>query len=157
ALPIEAIPPGVDVKRFFPGTPETAAGDDAPFLPKLERLADPGLPPVITIARAEKTKNLFGILEAFASNAYVRGRANLIIATSCDDKMLETLNGRARELGIAGRTVILTGISQTNAQFYRFAARRGGVFVNAAFYEAFGLTLLEAAASGLPVVATRNG
>ncbi len=38
---------------------------------------------------------------------------------------------------------------------YRLAAARGGVFVNPALNEPFGLTLLEAAACGLPVAATR--
>ncbi len=40
---------------------------------------------------------------------------------------------------------------------YQWAARRHGVFVNPALNEPFGLTLLEAAAAGLPVVATQEG
>jgi sucrose-phosphate synthase len=40
---------------------------------------------------------------------------------------------------------------------YRLAARRRGVFVNPALTEPFGLTLIESAASGLPVVATADG
>jgi sucrose-phosphate synthase len=40
---------------------------------------------------------------------------------------------------------------------FRFAARTRGVFVNPALTEPFGLTLLEAAASGLPIVATHDG
>ena len=40
---------------------------------------------------------------------------------------------------------------------YRWAARRGGLFVNPALTEPFGLTLLEAAACGLPMVATDDG
>jgi sucrose-phosphate synthase len=40
---------------------------------------------------------------------------------------------------------------------YRLAARRHGVFVNPALTEPFGLTLIEAAASGLPIVATEHG
>jgi sucrose-phosphate synthase len=40
---------------------------------------------------------------------------------------------------------------------YRLAAASKGVFVNPALTEPFGLTLLEAAASGLPLIATENG
>ena len=43
------------------------------------------------------------------------------------------------------------------AEMYRIAARRKGVFVNPALTEPFGLTLLEAAACGLPLVATNDG
>jgi sucrose-phosphate synthase len=42
-------------------------------------------------------------------------------------------------------------------EVYRAVAASGGVFVNPALTEPFGLTLLEAAASGLPLVATENG
>ena len=42
-------------------------------------------------------------------------------------------------------------------QIYRLAASRRGVFINPALTEPFGLTLLEAAASGLPIVATEDG
>ena len=40
---------------------------------------------------------------------------------------------------------------------YRLAAKSKGVFINPALTEPFGLTLIEAAASGLPVVATEDG
>jgi sucrose-phosphate synthase len=40
---------------------------------------------------------------------------------------------------------------------YRMAARSKGVFINPALTEPFGLTLIEAAASGLPIVATNDG
>ncbi|MEM7600454.1 MAG: HAD family hydrolase, partial [Verrucomicrobiota bacterium] len=41
--------------------------------------------------------------------------------------------------------------------FYRYAAAKKGVFVNPALNEPFGLTVIEAAASGLPVLATNDG
>jgi len=40
---------------------------------------------------------------------------------------------------------------------YKLAAQTKGVFVNPALTEPFGLTLLEAAATGLPLVATNDG
>lgn len=42
-------------------------------------------------------------------------------------------------------------------ELYRIAASKKGVFVNPALTEPFGLTLLEASATGLPVVATHDG
>ena len=40
---------------------------------------------------------------------------------------------------------------------YRCAASRGGVFVNPALTEPFGLTLLEASSCGLPIISTDDG
>ena len=40
---------------------------------------------------------------------------------------------------------------------YRYVARTGGVFINPAFTEPFGLTIVEAMSTGLPVVATDDG
>ncbi len=42
-------------------------------------------------------------------------------------------------------------------ELYKIAAAKGGVFVNAALTVPFGLTLIEASASGLPIVATDDG
>ena len=42
-------------------------------------------------------------------------------------------------------------------ELYRISADTGGVFINAALTEPFGLTLIEAASSGVPVVATDDG
>jgi sucrose-phosphate synthase len=42
-------------------------------------------------------------------------------------------------------------------ELYRWAALRHGVFINPALTEPFGLTLLEAAATGLPIIATNDG
>jgi sucrose-phosphate synthase len=47
--------------------------------------------------------------------------------------------------------------SEEVPEIYRLTAQSGGVFINPALTEPFGLTLLEAAASGLPLVATENG
>ncbi len=52
--------------------------------------------------------------------------------------------GRRLERGLAG-------------ELFRFVADRRGVFVQPALFEAFGLTVVEAMASGLPTFATRYG
>ena len=45
----------------------------------------------------------------------------------------------------------------TDAELYRIAAEKRDVFVNSAFIELFGLTAIEASATGLPFVATHDG
>jgi sucrose-phosphate synthase len=42
-------------------------------------------------------------------------------------------------------------------ELYRIAAEKKGIFVNSALTEPFGLTLIEAAACGLPIVAPDDG
>jgi sucrose-phosphate synthase len=42
-------------------------------------------------------------------------------------------------------------------ELYRIAAEKKGVFVNSALTEPFGITLIEAAASGLPIIAPNDG
>ena len=42
-------------------------------------------------------------------------------------------------------------------ELYRLAARKNGVFVNSALTEPFGITLIESAACGLPIIAPKNG
>ena len=42
-------------------------------------------------------------------------------------------------------------------EIYRIAARKKGVFINATPGENFGLTIVEAAACGLPVIASPTG
>ena len=42
-------------------------------------------------------------------------------------------------------------------ELYRLCAESRGVFVNPALVEPFGLTLIEASACGLPIVATNDG
>ena len=60
------------------------------------------------------------------------------------------LDGRTRWLG--------TRLDKNLAgELYRHVADGRGVFVQPALFEAFGLTLIEAMASGLPVFATRYG
>ncbi|MCE7766834.1 glycosyltransferase, partial [Pseudomonas putida] len=44
-----------------------------------------------------------------------------------------------------------------NGELYRYIADTRGAFVQPAFYEAFGLTVVEAMTCGLPTFATNHG
>ncbi len=163
---MRVIPPGVDLARFDrEGLPERRAAVEAKLAPFLR---DPSKPPVLTIARADERKNLPGLVRAFAGNTWLRENANLVIIAGNRDTLEKLPAGTRRVWNDLLRAIDdgdLYGIaaypkgheSEQVAAFYRWAAERGGVFVNPAFTEPFGLTLLEAAAAGLPLVATNDG
>ncbi|MEX2467107.1 MAG: PfkB family carbohydrate kinase [Gemmatimonadota bacterium] len=163
---MRVIPPGVDLERFSPAgeqwTPPPIAEDLKRFL------AEPGKPIVFAIARPDERKNFEGLIEAFGSSAKLRRWANLLlVAGNRDDIGSMPSNSRTvltRMLLLIDKHDLHGYVAYPKAhgsadvpELYRLAARSGGVFVNPAFTEPFGLTLLEAAASGLPVVATDDG
>ncbi len=163
---MRVIPPGVDLSRFDGDGPEGMDAEiDAKFSPFLK---DPTKPPVLTIARADERKNLPGLVRAFSGNKWLRENANLIVIGGNRETLAKLPPGTRKvwmELlktidngNLYGRTAYpKTHKAPEVAGFYRWAAERKGVFVNPAFTEPFGLTLLEAAAAGLPLVATHDG
>lgn len=163
---MRVIPPGVNLARFDgdpdPKLMEVISEKLRPFLRDLSRQ------PVFTIARADERKNLGGLVRAFAANPWLRENANLILIGG-NRSTLENLTTGARRVWLELLRLIddgdLYGItaypkhhaSHQVAGFFRWCASRHGVFVNPAFTEPFGLTLLEASAAGLPLVATEDG
>ena len=163
---MRVIPPGVDLSRFDgPGSPEMAAAIDAKLAPFFQ---DMSKPPVFTIARADERKNLPGLVRAFSGNQWLRENANLIVIGGNRDTLDKLPTGTRKVWMELLRTIddanLYGSIAYPKthkalevAGFYRWCAQRKGVFVNPAFTEPFGLTLLEAAAAGLPLVATKDG
>ena len=162
------IPPGVDGRQFYPPSGVSAA-EEAPITALMAPfLRDPARPPLLAICRADRRKNIPALVEVFGRSARLRQHHNLVLVLGCrqDPRQLDLPQ---RELfqqvfELVDRFDLYGSVaypkhhqrSQIPA-IYRWAARRGGVFVNPALTEPFGLTLLEAAASGLPVVATDDG
>ncbi len=159
------IPPGTDLERYRP----PKDGETFDYAARLERfLHRPDKPLVLALSRPDERKNIPVLLEAFGESPELREAANLlIIAGNRDD--IRDLDGGARnvlnELLLLVDAYDLYGSvampkhhsSEEIPDVYRTVAASGGVFINPALTEPFGLTLLEAAASGLPLVATENG
>ena len=162
----EVVPPGVDASRFHPqGSSEEQADLNQLFQPFLR---DPGKPPLLAISRAVRRKNIPALVEAFGRSTVLRNRHNLVLVLGCREDPRQ-LDKQQRDVfqqvfDLVDRHNLYGSVaypkqhrrSQVPA-FYRWAAQRGGLFVNPALTEPFGLTLLEAAACGLPMVSTDDG
>jgi glycosyltransferase involved in cell wall biosynthesis len=103
-----------------------------------------------SVARLDQVKNLALLLQAHALLAPSHPRARVVLVGSGPEHA--SLEAEARRLGTSGR-VLFAG--------YRADARRLmralDVYVNCSNYEGVSLTILEAMASDLPVIATRVG
>lgn len=162
---MRVIPPGTDLKQFHPPT----AKDQIAFADEVERFLDePDKPLILALSRADHRKNIVALVEAYGECPELQERANLLIIAGNRDDI--------RDLDEGARTVLTDILITIDAydlygkiavpkhhsadevpEIYRLAAHSRGVFINPALTEPFGLTLLEAAATGLPLVATENG
>jgi sucrose-phosphate synthase len=159
------IPPGTNLDQFRPPEP----GESFPFAEQLKPfLRDPKKPLVLALSRPDERKNIAVLLEAFGASEALREAANLLIIAGNRDNIRDLDQGpeavltdlllRVDEHGLYGRVAMPKQHTAGEvAQIYRMVAAGRGVFINPALTEPFGLTLLEAAASGLPLVATENG
>ena len=163
---MEVIPPGVNLESFRPpreddGTPEIAGVIDRFF-------DDPSKPMIVAMARPDERKNLERLVLTYGESPQLQREANLVLVMGNRDDIREMPAGQRSVL-----TNILTLIDVYNLygkaaypkhhraddvpEIYRMITRGRGVFINPAMTEPFGLTLLEAAASGVPIVATNDG
>ena len=160
---IRIVTPGSDLKRFA----------DASTTPAVEQmlarfLTAPQKPPILAIARPVRKKNLPGLVEAYGRSPVLRQTANLVLVAGCRGDV-SALDPEAAEevrtiFDLIDRYDLYGQVAYPKRHetpdvpaLYAYARERHGVFVNPALNEPFGLTLLEAAASGLPLVATDSG
>ena len=121
------------------------------------------------MARLDHIKNLAGLVEWFAKSDQLRNLTNLLIIggtvhpdNSGDDEernQIHQMHKLFDEYGLDTQVRWLGKRLDTKlaGELYRFIADQGGAFVQPAFFEAFGLTVIEAMASGLPTFATQYG
>jgi sucrose-phosphate synthase len=159
---------GAPVHRMPPGVPQQHAPAIQPDI--VARLGawldDPAKPIVLAIARPVRKKNLAALVRAYAARPALMARANLVILAGQHDgyhgsteerQVIAELRQLCASPALQGRVALPPRHGPADvAALYRRAAA-GGIFVNPAWHEPFGLTLIEAAAAGVPVVATQHG
>ncbi len=130
---------------------------------------DPDKPLLFTMARLDHIKNITGLVHWYGESEALRERANLLViaghvhpeqSTDAEEsnqiaRMHELmdmfqLDGQVRWLGIHLEKNLA-------GELYRHLADLRGAFIQPALFEAFGLTVIEAMASGLPTFATQFG
>ncbi|MFC1771172.1 HAD-IIB family hydrolase [Candidatus Margulisiibacteriota bacterium] len=176
------IPPGIDLDKFYPyfylndrnlkyqRFYEMSLETRESIKQELMRfLVHPNKPLILTICRPEKRKNIEGLLMAYGLDKELQAMANLAIfagirkdiskKSRLEQKILMDMLLLMDKYDLYGKLAIPKkhNFEYEIPELYRYTAQIGGVFINPAFIEPFGLTLLEAAASGVPIVTTNNG
>ncbi len=170
------IPPGVNLGIFDAGSRSPREGQIREAITAaLTRDIVPerrDMPAVIAWSRLDPKKNHLALVEAFAFSPTLRESANLIMITrGLDDPLREPETATPAERAVLQPMVAeieqaelwgcvsafsLAG-QDAVAALYRWGAQTGGVFCLPAKHEPFGLSVIEAMAAGLPVVATKHG
>lgn len=160
------IPPGTNTSRFSPFVRKPIEPETQYLVDK--SLNDPQKPLIFSISRPDTRKNIKGLIEAYGNSPELQEMANLLIVAGTRDDVRELEETEQKVMAnllfdidrydLWGKVAIPKSVTQEQVpELYRLTAKRRGVFVNPAFTEPFGLTLIEAAASGLPFVAPDDG
>ncbi len=163
---MEVIPPGVDLASFHP----PREGEPEPEIAKqiTRFLDDSSKPMIVAMARPDERKNLEKLVEVYGESPQLQRAANLVLIMGCREDIREMPSGQRRVMNnvltlidvydLYGKVAYPKFHSSDDVPaLYRLITLSKGVFVNPAMTEPFGLTLLEAAASGCPIVATHDG
>ncbi|WP_339134557.1 MAG: HAD family hydrolase [Candidatus Electrothrix sp. GW3-4] len=159
------IPPGADLNQFYPPTSKRKS----PFLKAVRPfLRKERKPIILALSRPDERKNIKTLIHAYGQSARLRKMANLVIIAGNRDDIRDMDEGSQQVIqellllidfyDLYGKVALPKHHKAEEVpEIYRMCAASGGVFINPALTEPFGLTLLEAAATGCPLLATENG
>ncbi|MGB7327146.1 MAG: HAD family hydrolase [Rubripirellula sp.] len=163
---MEVIPPGVDLSNFSPPAEDFV---EPPIAREVNRfLREPNKPMILTLARPDERKNLEKLVQVYGESEQLREAANLVMIMGMRDDLRELPKPQQQVVNnvlylidkydLYGKVAYPKTHTPTDIpDLYRLAVTGKGVFINPALTEPFGLTLLEAGATGLPIVATNDG
>ncbi|MBR9980134.1 MAG: HAD-IIB family hydrolase [Desulfatitalea sp.] len=175
----KVVPPGIDIEKFYPfyhdlleenERSENARYAQARILKELNRFfMQPDKPLILALCRPDKRKNISGLIQAYGEDLELQTMANLAVFAGIR-KDIDDMQDNERDVltqmlllmdkyDLYGKLAIPKrhDFEYEVPVLYRVAAEKRGVFINPALTEPFGLTLLEASATGLPIVATNDG
>lgn len=163
---MEVIPPGVDLSSFSPREKDWKPPCIAKELHRF--LQDPNKPMILTVARPDERKNLEMLVKVYGESKPLQELANLVMVMGTRDDLRELPKSQqaivSNVLHLIDRYDLYGKIAYPKShspsdvpELYRLAESSRGVFINPALTEPFGLTLLEAGATGLPIIATNDG
>ena len=163
---MRVIPPGTDVEQFF--SPVGNEWETHAFEVIAKFLKEPKKPIILALSRLDERKNIQILIEAFGRSQKLQNKANLVICAgtrhdpqdldSNTQEVLTNLLLMIDRYDLYGKVAYPKSLPPEDVGvIYRLASLSGGVFVNPALTEPFGLTLIESAASFLPIIATKDG
>ncbi|MCA9840114.1 MAG: HAD-IIB family hydrolase [Trueperaceae bacterium] len=175
----KVIPPGINVETFYPYYYDL----DTSFEPeeaivkarvRMQReinrfLRDPKKPLILAVSRPDRRKNIDGLVTAYGEDKELQAIANLAVFAGVRSD-IQTMDDNEQDVltqmlllmdkyDLYGK-MALPKKHQPDTDIpvlYRLAAASKGVFINPALVENFGITLIEASSSGLPIVSTDHG
>ena len=163
---MKVVPPGTDLQQFYP--PDNKEYEQAIFKQLCRFLEQPDKPVILALSRPDPRKNIISLIEAYGQSVELQDKANLVIIAGNREEISDLDEGAKtvlKEILLTIDTYDLYGKvaypkhhkPEEVSILYRLCTRSKGVFINPALTEPFGLTLLEAAACGTPIVATEDG
>ncbi|CAL5335103.1 unnamed protein product [Camellia sinensis] len=132
-------------------------------------LADKKKPIIFSMARLDTVKNITGLVEWHGKSKRLRNLANLVVVAGFFDPSkskdreeiaeINKMHTLIEKYQLKGqiRWIAAQIDRYRNGELYRCIADTKGAFVQPAFYEAFGLTVIEAMNCGLPTFASSQG